>query len=212
MTARITTAIILAGGRSSRMAGPEKAFCRLAGRTMIDIVAARLAPQVERVVINANGDPGRFAALGLPVIADAGDSFEGPLAGVLAGLVWARATGNAGSHVVTVPVDSPFLPGNLVARLAVAGAGGVAVAASLGRLHPVIAAWPIEAAGAIAAHLAAGRARGVGAFMSHWPRTVVAFDMTAGYDPFINVNTPDELAAAEALATSLTDGSAGGAS
>ena len=95
---------------------------------MIDIVAARLAPQVERVVINANGDPGRFAALGLPVIADAGDSFEGPLAGVLAGLVWARATGNTGSHIVTVPVDSPFLPGNLVARLAVAGADASSLA------------------------------------------------------------------------------------
>lgn len=191
-------AIILAGGRSSRMGGVEKAFCRLAGRPMIEVVTSALAPQVGRIVINANGDAARFHSLGLPVVADGMADYQGPLAGVLAGLEWAKRTGAGGSHVLTVPVDVPFLPADLVARLARhLRPGVVVVAASGGRMHPVVAAWPMGLAADLAAYLEGNGPRKVATYVARHPLVVQDFDVTDGKDPFANVNTPDELAAAE---------------
>jgi molybdenum cofactor guanylyltransferase len=107
--------VVLAGGRSSRM-GVEKALVDFAGRPMLAHVLARFAPQVMALAINANGDPARFAAFGAPVIADLAPDQPGPLAGIAAALAWAQAHGC--SRVATVPCDAPFLPRDLVARLA----------------------------------------------------------------------------------------------
>ena len=188
-------AVVLAGGQGLRMGGGDKALRLLGGRTLLDHVLARIAPQVDGVLLNANGDAARFAAWRLPVVGDQIPGFAGPLAGVLAGLRWAAGQGAA--ELLVVPTDSPFLPGDLVARLR-AGRGGAALvcAASGGRLHPVVALWPVGLAGALAAALAAGERR-VAGWMRRQGLAEVDFSTGDG-DPFANLNTPAELAAAEA--------------
>ena len=139
--------VILAGGQGRRMGGADKALLRLAGRTLVAHAVDRLEPQVERLAINANGAPERFATFALPVLAD--DDPQGPLSGVLAGLAWAGAAG--ADAVVTVAVDCPFFPGDLVPRLALAAetsAGGVALARSGGNDHPTFGLWPVGLHGA----------------------------------------------------------------
>ena len=112
--------MILAGGRATRMGGGDKGLLPLGGRPILAHVIERLAPQVERLALNANGDPARFAAFGLPVLADSVPGHAGPLAGVLAGLDWAAAEG--AEAIVTAAADTPFFPRDLVARAAAAAA------------------------------------------------------------------------------------------
>src|SRR5215212_8394605 len=106
--------VILAGGQGRRMDGRDKALLPLAGRPLIGHILERLAPQVDRVVINANGNAVRFAAFGLPVVADPRETFEGPLAGILAGMIWAGPSAPTARWVATVPADTPFVPRDLV--------------------------------------------------------------------------------------------------
>jgi molybdopterin-guanine dinucleotide biosynthesis protein A len=188
-----TVAVVLAGGRATRMGGGDKALRMLGGRALLDHVLARVGPQVAGVALNANGDPARFAAWGLPVLGDPVAGFPGPLAGVLAGLVWAREFGAV--DILVVPTDTPFLPADLVVRLR-AGRGGAAVACavSAGRVHPVVGLWRVELAGALEAGLASGERR-----VETWLRArglaEVGFPADAGGgDAFANVNTPEELA------------------
>jgi molybdopterin-guanine dinucleotide biosynthesis protein A len=185
-------ALVLAGGRSSRMGGGDKPLIDLAGRPILARVLDRLRPHHRRVALSANGDPARFAAFGLPVLPD--ETPCGPLAGILAGLRW--AAGQGASHLLTVPGDSPFLPAGLAAALAPAPA----MAASDGRRHPTVGLWPTAAAEALAAHLQSlDPARpgdfSVVAFAATLAMRVVAFDTAAG-DPFLNINTPADLASA----------------
>ena len=195
-TAVPPVAVVLAGGRGLRLGGGDKPLRLLAGRALLDHVLARVAPQVDRVALNANGDPDRFAPWRLPVLADPVPDHRGPLAGVLAGLRWARAQG--ASDLLVVPADTPFLPPDLVARLrAGRGDAGVACAASAGRLHPVVGLWRVALADSLAERLAAGE-RKVAAFLRCAGLVEVVFGPGAdGGDPFANVNTPDDLAAAE---------------
>jgi len=178
------------------MGGGDKAMRLVGGRTVLDRLLDRLAPQVERVIINANGDPSRFAPL--PVVADTVPGHPGPLAGVLAGLDWAAA--HAVPWIVTVPGDSPFIPADLVERLRDAlGDARLACAASGGRMHPVVALWPTALQHELRAALEGGL-RKVGAFTAgaavvEWPAEPI--------DPFFNVNTPEDLDAAHRLASRL---------
>jgi molybdopterin-guanine dinucleotide biosynthesis protein A len=189
-------AIVLAGGQARRMGGGDKAVRVLAGRTLLDHVLARLAPQVDRVALNANGDPARFAAWGLPVLADTQPDFPGPLAGVLAGLRWAAGLGAA--EVLVVPTDSPFLPPDLLARLRDGrGDAALACAGSAGQVHPVAALWRTALADALEAALLGGERR-MERFMRGQGLAVVEFAAGPEGDPFANLNTPEELAAAEA--------------
>jgi molybdopterin-guanine dinucleotide biosynthesis protein A len=189
-------AIVLAGGQARRMGGGDKALRVLAGRTLLDHVLARLAPQVDRVALNANGDPARFAAWGLPVLSDTLPDFSGPLAGVLAGLRWAAGQGAA--EALVVPTDSPFLPPDLLARLrAGRGDAELACAASAGQVHPVAALWRTGLAEALEAALLGGERRMM-AFMRGQGLAVVDVPMGPEGDPFANLNTPEDLAAAEA--------------
>ncbi len=130
--------LVLAGGQGRRMGGADKALLPFADGTLLDQAVARLGPQVDRLAVSANGDPARLSRFGLPVLPD--DTPLGPLSGLLVGLRWAAAEG--ATHLVTVPVDAPFLPGDLVPRLLLAGDGGPAVAQAGGRLHPVCGLWP----------------------------------------------------------------------
>ncbi len=195
--------VVLAGGRSRRMGGREKALLDLGGRPMLARIVERFAPQVARLAINANGDPTRFAAFGLPVIADQMPDFPGPLAGVMAGLRW--ASGSAATHVATVSSDAPFIPLDLVARLSRASAtasGGIVVARSGGVVHPVVALWPLGIADMLERALATGERR-----VHRWVETqgMSAVEFVPSeiggrtIDPFFNVNTPEDLAEAEKL-------------
>jgi molybdenum cofactor guanylyltransferase/molybdopterin-guanine dinucleotide biosynthesis protein MobB len=197
--------VLLAGGLSRRMGGGDKALLTLGGRPLISRVAEGIRPQVDALALNANGDPARFASLDLPIVPDEAADFPGPLAGVLAALHWAQRDHPGARSVLSVPADAPFIPSDLARRLAVAqaGSGGhVAVAASRGRRHHVIALWPLAAAAAIEAALARGD-RKVEAMIDALGATAVPFaDIDIGgqaIDPFFNVNTPDDLALAERL-------------
>jgi molybdopterin-guanine dinucleotide biosynthesis protein A len=183
-------AVVLAGGQGRRLGGIDKALLPLAGRPLVGHVLDRLRPQAAPLAINANGDPVRFSAFGLPVLADEAPDFPGPLAGILAALRWASALGAA--RVLTAPCDTPFLPRDLVARLAAGDAATIACAASGGRTHPVVALWPVALRDELVGALRTGM-RKVEAWSSRHPRVLVAFPD----DPFLNVNTADEAAAAE---------------
>lgn len=179
-------AVVLAGGRSTRM-GADKAFVTLGGQPLVAHVAARLGAQTGPLAINSNARAARFADLGLPVLADGVAGWPGPLAGVLAAMDWAASLGAA--RVVTVAVDLPFFPPDLVARLAEAPGG--AMAASGGRVHPVCAFWPVEWRAALRAALAEGERR-VRVFAE--ARGAIRVEWEAGAaDPFQNVNTPDDV-------------------
>ena len=188
-------AVFLAGGLARRMGGGDKALLRLGGRNLLDRAIARIRPQVAAMVLNANGDPARFAAAGLPVVGDPVPDFPGPLAGILAGLRYAAAFHPELSHVVSVPSDTPFLPDDLVSRLQ--AAAPLAGACSGGRTHPVIGLWPVALADDLEAALRAGD-RKIDRWTARHGVTEVSF-AHAAVDPFFNINTPDDLAAAERL-------------
>ncbi|ADZ71239.1 molybdenum cofactor guanylyltransferase MobA [Polymorphum gilvum] len=194
---------VLAGGQSRRMGGGDKTLLDLGGRPMLAHVLDRLRPQVERIVINANGDPARFAAFGLPVVADPVEGFAGPLAGILAGMTHARRQCPQVRHVATVAGDTPFFPLDLVARL-LAAAGGrqvIALASSAGRLHPVFGLWPVAFADDLHAWLTGGQGGSVRAWAARHETVEVEFAPVgaAGHDAFLNANTPEDLDAACAL-------------
>ena len=200
--------IILAGGLSRRMGGGDKPLARLNGRLLIEHVADGLRPQVDLLAINANGDPDRFAPLGLPVVADTVEGHPGPLAGVLAGLEWASTT--HASRLLTAAADTPFLPGDLAEKLLRAVRGlpdAIAVARSGGRSHPTFALWPIGIAASLRHALVEKDERRVSAFIGRHPHVEVDFAARQiggdARDPFFNINTPQDLAEADRLARAL---------
>ena len=193
--------LLLAGGQSRRMGGGDKALRPLGGLTLLERVVERLRPQVEALVLNANGDPARFAGFGLPVVPDSVAGFAGPLAGVLAGLDWAAANRPDCPFVASVATDAPFLPVDLVARLAAgveeAGAD-LACAASGGRAHPVFGLWPVRLRDDLRRALVDEGVRKVDVFTARYRLVTVAFADTP-IDPFFNANRPEDLDAAAAL-------------
>jgi len=199
--------VLLAGGLARRMGGGDKALRPLGGRPLLAHVRDRAAPQVDSLVLNANGDPGRFAAYGLPVVADGVAGFPGPLAGVLAGLDWAAEALPECRWVASFACDAPFLPRDLVMRFleAVAGEGAdLACAASRGRRHPVVGLWPVALRDSLRVALAEQGLRKVESWTGRYRVAEVTFPDVATpagpLDPFFNANAPDDLAAAEAWA------------
>jgi len=189
--------LLLAGGKSRRMGGGDKNLIMLGGRPVLAHVMGRAVPDGVPAVINANGDPDRFAAFGLPVIADVVDGFAGPLAGVLTGLEHAVAMHPEVTHVISLATDAPFLPRDLGPRLAVAVADGakMAQARSHGRRHPVFAIWPVSMASALRAALVEEGLRKIDDFTARYDCAIVDFenDPDTGLDPFTNLNTPEDL-------------------
>lgn len=184
--------IILAGGLARRMGGQDKAFIALEGRPLLDIVIDRLAPQVDGIAINSNNDPALFAGYAAPLVPDADDSRSGPLAGVLAGL--AHAQGQGASHIVTVAVDTPFFPPDLVARLRQGAQSAnvpLACASTDGRTHPVFGLWPVSLRADLERALGDGMRK-----VDRWTGKHGCADVAFGtdpFDPFFNVNTPEDL-------------------
>jgi len=186
--------VILAGGEARRLGGVDKALVHLAGRPLIAHVLDRLEPQVEQVLISANGDAGRFARFGCNVVAD--DRSQGPLSGILAALT--RAAELGATHVVSTPVDTPFLPGDLVPQLLLAAESspaGLALARDGTGDHPATAIWPVGLVASVTEFLQSGEAKVTRFTAAHGASFANFPDPRA----FVNVNTPDDLVLAEAM-------------
>jgi len=191
--------VLLAGGLSRRMGGGDKTLRPLAGRPVLDHVIARARPQVAALVLNANGDPSRFARYGLPVVPDPIEGFAGPLAGVLAGLEWARRHAPNCLWVASFATDAPFLPRDLVARLTfaiTAHGADMACATSAGQDHPVFGLWPVRLADDLRHALVEEGVRKVDVWTARYRLAKAPFAVEP-IDPFFNANTPDDLAEAE---------------
>lgn len=203
--------VILAGGQSTRMGVEDKALMPLGGKPMIARVIERLRPQVERIVISANGDLSRYSAFGLPIVPDAFEGFVGPLAGLHAGMRWSEANLPEARFVVSVPSDTPFFPADLVQRLS-EGCGRdentVALAASTNGTHPIFGLWPVKLADPLERILKNGKAGKMLDFADRFMRLNVPFEDVVlpdgeAVDPFFNVNTPEHAAEAEKIVAAL---------
>jgi molybdopterin-guanine dinucleotide biosynthesis protein A len=202
-----TLGLVLAGGLARRMGGGDKPLKQIGGATILDRVLSRLRPQCGAIILNANGDPARFGWTGLPVVADSVPDFAGPLAGVLAGLDWTAAHAPDVEYVASVPGDCPFLPKDLIARLHQARAAEgrpLACARSGEWRHPVVALWPVALRDDLRRALTEQGLRKIeiwtarhGVALADWPDKPV--------DPFFNVNTPEDAAAAEQILAAHPD-------
>ena len=198
-----TLGLVLAGGLARRMGGGDKALITIGGVAILDRVLARLRPACTDIILNANGDPARFARYGLPVIPDSVPDFAGPLAGILAGLDWAAAHAPDIEWVASAPGDCPFLPHDLVSRLHEArqkAGTPLACARSGDWRHPVVALWRVALRDDLRHALIEESLHKIevwtarhGVAIAEWPTTPI--------DPFFNVNTPEDAAQAERLAT-----------
>jgi molybdopterin-guanine dinucleotide biosynthesis protein A len=197
-----TPGVLLAGGLARRMGGGDKPMRQIGGRTILERVIARLKPQCDGLLLNANGDPARFAAFGLPVIPDTVKDFPGPLAGILAGLDWAAANRPDAEFILSAASDCPFLPRDLVARLhraRIAENAQLAVAASDGQSHPVIGLWSVGLREELRHALGVEDIRKIDRWTARYRLVTVEWSAEP-LDPFFNANTMDDIAAAERLA------------
>lgn len=189
--------LILAGGASRRM-GEDKALVKLGGKTLIEHAACRLSPQVSEVWIN------RMHAAHMPadflVIPDTLEGRQGPLAGILAGLSFMKRRNHTATHLLSVPIDTPFMPADLATRLAsqVQTASDIVLAQSMGRQHPVIGLWPVSLSEDLEAWLRAADTRRVFDYLARHPHRFVDFEAFGdAQDPFFNINSPADLAWAQ---------------
>ncbi len=202
-----TPGVLLAGGLARRMGGGDKPMRQIGGRTILDRVIARLQSQCDSLILNANGDPSRFAAFGLPVVADTVEDFPGPLAGILAALDWTAAQRPDVTWILSAAGDCPFLPHDLVARLHRARAeqdAQLAVASSGGQTHPVIGLWHVGLREELRHALVVEDMRKIDRWTARYRLATVDWP-TEPLDPFFNANTVGDIADAERLAA-LDDG------
>jgi molybdenum cofactor guanylyltransferase len=195
--------VLLAGGLARRMGGGDKPMRVIAGRTILERVIARLAPQCDGQILNANGDPARFAAFGLPVVADSVADFPGPLAGILSALDWAAAHRPDVKLMLSAAADCPFLPRDLVVRLhrgLIEENAELAVAASGGQSHPVIGLWSVALREELRHALTVEDIRKIDRWTARYRLATVIWP-TEPLDPFFNANTIEDITEAERLAT-----------
>ena len=187
-----SAATLLAGGQARRMGGGDKNLMMLAGKPVLRHVLDRVDFADRPLMINANGDPARYAAFCLPVCADVIDGYAGPLAGILTGLEWVARNHSDCSHMVSLATDAPFLPVNLIAVLesAIGDGAEIAQAMSLHRRHPVFAIWPVAIAGALRDAVIDEGVRKIDDFTARYHCVTVEFAGTP--DPFMNLNRPDD--------------------
>jgi len=192
--------VLLAGGQSRRMGGGDKCLRPLGGQAILAHIVERARPQVAALVLNANGDPGRFAAFGLPVAADVVEGFAGPLAGILTGLDWAADNAPGCEYLASFACDAPFFPRDLVQRFLEAMAredADLACAASGGRSHPVFGLWPLRLREDLRRAMLDEGIRKVDAWTGRYKLVTVDFALEpsagAPSDPFFNVNRPEDL-------------------
>lgn len=196
-----TAGILLAGGQSRRMGGGDKPLLKLGGASLLTRVVAALRPQCDALLISANGDPARFSAYGLPVIADDVEGFAGPLAGVLAGLDFVAAYLPEVRFAVSVAADTPFLPSDLIGRLHLARemeGAELVYARSGGRAHWAVALWPVAIRLALRHALVDEKLHRIEGFLERYPLAHADWPTTP-FDPFLNINEPGDLVAAEQI-------------
>ncbi|RAU22338.1 bifunctional molybdenum cofactor guanylyltransferase MobA/molybdopterin-guanine dinucleotide biosynthesis adaptor protein MobB [Paramagnetospirillum kuznetsovii] len=187
--------LILAGGLSRRMGGGDKTMIEVEGQSLLDRVIERLSPQVGPMILNANGDPDRFAEFTLPVVPDVVDGYAGPLVGVLTGLEWLKDHTMGVEWMVSTAADTPLFPLDLVERLhaAVKAEGAdIAVACTKGQAHPVFALWPVRLAAELRAAVVDESMRKIDAWTDRYKVARVEWPVTPA-DPFFNVNTPEDV-------------------
>jgi molybdenum cofactor guanylyltransferase len=202
VTAPPTLGLVLAGGLARRMGGGDKARIKIGGVSILQRVLACLTPQCSGIIINANGDPARFADTGLPVVADSVPDFAGPLAGILAGLDWAAQNAPAIEWLVSAPGDCPFLPKDLVTRLHEARVTSnvpLACARSGEWRHPVAGLWPVKLREDLRHALVGEDLHKIELWTARYGIAIAEW-AAVPFDPFFNVNTPKDVAQAEAIA------------
>lgn len=193
--------VVLAGGLARRMGGGDKPLREIGGKSILQRVIARLSPQCSGLIINANGDPSRFANFGLPVIADDVADYPGPLAGILAALDWTAVHRPDARWILSAPGDCPFLPRDLVSRLEAARAAEnaeLAVAASGQQTHPVVGLWSVRLRDELRQALVVEGMRKIDRWTARYALATVAWP-TEPLDPFFNANTVEDVAEAERL-------------
>jgi len=194
--------VLLAGGLARRMGGGDKPMRTIGGRTILERAIARLKPQCDGLILNANGDPARFAAFGLPIIADTVADFPGPLAGILAARDWAAADRPEVKWMLSAAADCPFLPHDLVVRLhrgLVEQNAELAVAASDGQSHPVIGLWSVSLRDELRQALVVEDVRKIDRWTARYRLATMTWPVRP-LDPFFNANTVEDIAEAERLA------------
>jgi molybdenum cofactor guanylyltransferase len=191
--------LLLAGGQSRRMGGGAKFMEKLGNQSILARIISIIAPQVSDLVINSNMPSESFSDYSQPVLTDTVTGYVGPLAGVLTGLEYFNGRSEA-THMLSLPSDAPFIPGNLVARLQTALEGApsntIVMAESVGRVHPVVALWPLALAADLRAALIDEELRKILVFANRYPLKKVAWTEDEG-DPFFNINRPEDLAEAQ---------------
>jgi molybdopterin-guanine dinucleotide biosynthesis protein A len=195
---KATLGVILAGGAGRRLGGVDKALLPLGKQPLLAHVAERLAGQVGSLLLSANGDPARFAPFGMPVVEDGPLAGAGPLAGLLAACAWAKRAGGI-RDLLTVPVDTPFFPADLAARLHAARqqAGTALAYAVRGEArHPTFALFALALAEPLRGLFATGERRLERAFSALGAARADFADLTP--DPFLNLNTWADVKAAMA--------------
>lgn len=197
--------VILAGGLATRMGGGDKCLLPLGGKPMLTHVIERLTTQVQGLVLNANdSDDGaaadRFADFDLAVVPDSVPGHAGPLAGILTGMEWAAAQAPGCTHIATVAADTPFFPDDLVERLQAGLQGGAALvrAVSDGKRHPTFGLWPVDLRDDLRHCLTAQQMRKIVLWTGRHKTVEINFE-SGEYDPFFNVNTTQDLIAAERM-------------
>lgn len=191
--------LLLAGGQSRRMGGGAKFLKKLGGKTLLMHIVDALRPQVGALALNMNMDVDPDAPSDIPIIKDSVPGFAGPLAGILTGMMYFNEKGVKATHMLSVPTDAPFIPADLVRRLASGIEGNtnkIVMANSVGRVHPVVALWPLSLAEDLRAALVEEDLRKILVFADRYPRSEVVWNESEG-DPFFNINRPEDLAEAE---------------
>ena len=198
--------LLLAGGQSRRMGGGDKCLQKLGGKSLLARVIKCARPQVDHIILNANGDVGRFDSYGLKVVKDVVDGFAGPLAGILTGLEWVRENQPECHWVASFACDAPFVPGNLVSRLSeaiVEKECTLVCASSNGQDQPVFGLCPLALAEDLRSSLVKECIRKVDTWTGRY-HLVRANWSTDPIDPFLNVNRPSDLIEAERVLRAVT--------
>ena len=185
-------AVVLAGGRSSRMGGGDKCLLPIGGKPLITHILERVVPQTRDILINTNSDPAPFLKFDLPVLADAITGFQGPLAGLLTGMLWSRRRHPRAAYLLSVASDVPFLPDDLVAQLSRALSeqnADIAIATCPLGTHPTIGLWPVDLADRLEYDLMHTQVRAMHRWLSEFRIAHALFAPEA----LANINTPDEL-------------------
>ena len=198
-----TVGVLLAGGLARRMGGGDKSLLSLGGERILDKVIARARPQVDHLILNANGDPGRFSEFNLPVVPDIIDDFAGPLAGILTGMNWAQMNTPKVEWLVSFATDTPFLPKDMVKRFMATmfqNQADIVFAVSKNQVHPVFGLWPLRLKDELKAAMINEKMRKIDLWTARYRTAHADFDYgDDGFDPFFNVNRPENLHQAKQL-------------